>query len=268
MKKLWFLCSSAVLVASPLCASGPVTITMTPATKERCHIVKFPRWTGYGRGLNRSFSDTHSLQFRVFGVLGTRFLVADKDDSTYSRQSEFSPEKYLIDAAYPQSSVTRATQAEWDSATPITLSQATTKQQGTSTPDWERSPDGKRFAKSGAEWVGAPYTSLRTSPDHAWIALQSYTGTAPDYQDDPLGLKFWRHFHGSVFIDIYNMDTEKKSLLLEGRYSDNPDSMLLSTGWVTERYFIVPLGWSNERCLICDFGGPAGSRPTLKARTP
>jgi hypothetical protein len=44
-----------------------------------------------------------------------------------------------------------------------------------------------------------------------------------------------------------------------------PDSdVLAKTGWVTERYFIVPLGKTIERCLVCDFGGRNREKGTKK----
>jgi hypothetical protein len=48
--------------------------------------------------------------------------------------------------------------------------------------------------------------------------------------------------------------------VIEGSYSsihntEDPDGVLAKTGWLTERYFIVPLGKTIERCLVCDFAG-------------
>jgi hypothetical protein len=63
-----------------------------------------------------------------------------------------------------------------------------------------------------------------------------------------------------VFFDLFNADTGQKLFTIEGKLSSvnggQPDSDVLpKTAWVTERYFIVPLGKTIDRCLVCDFGG-------------
>jgi hypothetical protein len=71
-------------------------------------------------------------------------------------------------------------------------------------------------------------------------------------------------FHGFQVaksgFQVFNANTEKKAFMLEGKYpsinnTDDPDGVLAKTDWLTERYFIVPLGRTIERCLVCDFGG-------------
>jgi hypothetical protein len=62
-----------------------------------------------------------------------------------------------------------------------------------------------------------------------------------------------------VFFDFFNADTGQKLFTIEGVFSSvnggDPDTAVLTkTGWVTERYFIVPLGKAIDHCLVCDFG--------------
>jgi hypothetical protein len=106
---------------------------------------------------------------------------------------------------------------------------------------------GSQFAKSGAIWAQTFRGAALLSPDQAWLVLQSRE------RKNPSGAV-------KVFFDVFNAETGKKVVMIEGNYSsinngDDPDGVLAKAGWLTERYFIVPLGKTIERCLVCDFGG-------------
>jgi hypothetical protein len=56
---------------------------------------------------------------------------------------------------------------------------------------------------------------------------------------------------------VFNAVSGKKLLTFDGKYSGNsPEDLLKTTGWLTARYFIIPLGTHRERCLVCDFVRP------------
>jgi len=50
-----------------------------------------------------------------------------------------------------------------------------------------------------------------------------------------------------------------KIVTIEGTFSSDidepPPDVLSRTGWLTERYFIVPLGKLIDRLLVCEVGG-------------
>jgi hypothetical protein len=66
------------------------------------------------------------------------------------------------------------------------------------------------------------------------------------------------HGQTRIFFDAFNVETGSKVLTIEGEFSsdtgDTSEGVLSETGWLTERYFIVPLGKQLERCLVCEFG--------------
>jgi hypothetical protein len=61
-----------------------------------------------------------------------------------------------------------------------------------------------------------------------------------------------------VLLDAFRTNTGMKAGTIEGIFTtpvgDGPEEVLAKTGWVTERYFIVPLGRFKERSLVCEFG--------------
>jgi hypothetical protein len=60
--------------------------------------------------------------------------------------------------------------------------------------------------------------------------------------------------------------TGEKVLTFAGIYSGysyDPDGCLARSAWLTERYFIVPLGDRKESCLVCEFGE---KRPQRKGK--
>ncbi len=119
--------------------------------------------------------------------------------------------------------------------------------------------NGFQFIKSGEVWVQPSGDATRLSPDQAWLVLQS---RARKGERGPT----------RMFLDVFNADTGGKVLKFEGTYSNtigssvysiDPDDYLAQTAWLTERYFIVPLGEHKERCLVCEFGR-GGQQPGAK----
>jgi hypothetical protein len=93
--------------------------------------------------------------------------------------------------------------------------------------------------------------------------LQSYSGKVESGGAGDWDFKIdWGLFfgtHGKIFFDVYGVDAGKKVITIAGSYSSgNPSHELGGTGWLTERYFIVPFGDPNDRFMICEFSGRRG----------
>jgi len=221
---------------------------------ERCHILRFPQgWKVpvimYEPVLDYGYLSKY--EFRVSGLLGTKFLVA----GFILPKEKYTVNKYEVDLSDRKAPALPVDDRLWGAATKVPLSQESTVEMWPSMPaENEIQFKGKTFSKTGYYWPGSSYAN-RLSPDQVWLVLQSSTGSVDKDAEMHLFNWFWR-YHGKVFFDVFNVDTGKKALTIEGNYSHlDPDSALGQTFWLTERYFIVPLGEHRERCLVCDFGG-------------
>jgi len=245
---------SILAVALSCCLAGAGTgdtleVKLTPAVRKYCHIVGFPqdwkiqRFDDLGQRLtiDLHYSD---YEFRVEGTLGTWFLVgafAPKVDHRYDAVNH-----YRVRLSDATASVLPANMEDWKTATVVPLVR---KFQAFSplTNEQQIVFNRFRFAKSGARWSN-PSSVSRLSPDSAWLVLQSITDAGTS--------KLTQRSLYKVFLDVFNADSEEKVLTIEGMYTgyDNvPSGSLATAAWLTERYFIVPLGEHRERCLVCDF---------------
>ncbi len=87
----------------------------------------------------------------------------------------------------------------------------------------------------------------------SWIVLLSSSGSVHVTPESQIALGFGRD-RGKLFMDVYNVDTGKKQITIVGAYLGINPQALNQARWVTERYFILPLGEQRQRCLVCDFG--------------
>lgn len=113
---------------------------------------------------------------------------------------------------------------------------------------------GREFTKSGDKWDGGI-----VSPDRRVLTVQSWSGAlGPGGSSDiPLifSLSFGRGPHGKLFFDFYSTDTGKKLITVTVSFNSVlPEEVFGKTGWVTERYFIIPLDFQRQRCVVCEFG--------------
>ena len=258
----------SILFVATLQASGPIDVKVTSDTREYCHFVEFPQgWSTPRldeRGLLLTYDNSKDYEFRVAGLLSTRFLVAGvverRRTEMQTIETRYTTNKYEVDLSNPKATARPASDAAWESGTTITSSRkSVVNSTAVLTPDHRVDYRGLQFEKTGHFWVTPDYSATRLSPDQAWLVLQSITG--PTDGSGPawnFTLRSLLPYHGKVFWDVFNADTGKKALTVHGSYSmGSPDSYLGQTAWLTERYFIVPLGEHNERCLVCEFG----SRP-------
>jgi hypothetical protein len=238
-----------------------IDVRLTPALRKYCHIVGFPQgWkilpfdnVGERLTIGLTLSD---YEFRVEGLLSTWFLVGaftpDVTDRHYDATNH-----YRVNFSDPTARVLPASAEDWKAATTIPLIRTF---QGFDTLEKDKQVvfNGFRFTKTGAWWPG-PASVSRLSPDSAWIVFQSIT----DNGTSKLTLRSTYR----VFLDVFSADTGGKVVTMEGTYSDigdSPGSGLRKTAWLTERYFIVPLGEHRERCLVCEFAariGHEGAKP-------
>jgi hypothetical protein len=233
---------------------GRLELKLTPAMQKYCHIVRFPqgwqiqRFSDIGQPV--FFDEGSDLEFRTEGLLGTQFLVGGFKKMVGHRYD--TTNRYKVDLSDPGAPLLPATRAAWDAAAVVPLSRKSTFPRGPSpTPEKRAEFHGFQFAKSGDIWLQSFDGATRLSPDQVWLVLQSTTGGAN--QRGPT----------RVFLDVFNADTGGKVLTFEGTYSNtigssiysiDPDGYVAQTAWLTERYFIVPLGEHKERCLVCEFG--------------
>ena len=258
-----FLLSMFPAVAASCWAAEGVDVKITPAIQEYCHIVRFPQgWsiTPYVRNhdvLNTvtpvEYTYWSDYEFRVPGVLGTRFLVRGVDKSLGNRHDNYTKNAYEFDLSDPKSIPRPASEDEWQSGTIVPDNRLTDSRNFTQiisrlTNGASLHFRGFQFDKTGKVWEGE---FARLSPDQSWIVLLSSSGKMAK-RDDFIG--FEGRDKGKLFTDVYNTDTGKKLLTIVGTYLNIDPRALNQALWVTERYFILPLGEQRERCLVCDFG--------------
>jgi hypothetical protein len=227
-------------------------VSLTPASRAYCHEVRFPQGWSTQHFDDRApqhlfFGSTHSdYEFRVEGVLSTKFLVAGY--SEFVGTNYYTNNRYDLDLADATVPVTAVGRKTWDAAAVVPLIRKSAFPPiGTVPNDKRLDFHGFQFNRTGDIWGQPSDYATRLSPDQAWLVLQSTSrGTSPG--------------SAKVFLDFFNADTEQKLFTIDGLFSSirggEPEGSVLSkTGWVTERYFIVPLGKTIDRCLVCDFGG-------------
>jgi hypothetical protein len=227
-------------------------ISLTPAARAYCHVVRFPQgWSTQNFDAKAPqhlfFGSTHSdYEFRVDGALGTKFLMAAFTELVGTIY--YANNQYEVDLSYSTAPVTAIGRKTWETAAVVPLIRKSAFPPiGTVQSDKHLEFRGLQFNKTGDIWGQPSDYATRLSPDQAWLVLQSTSiGTKPGST--------------KVYFDFFNADTGKKLFTIDGLFSSirggEPEGSVLSkTGWVTERYFIVPLGKTIDRCLACDFGG-------------
>ena len=268
--RIIFLSVVSAIAATSWAGDG-VDVEISPVIQKYCHVVRFPYgWSivpfiGNHDVLNTvtpiEYTYWSDYEFRVPGVLGTRFLIRGVDKS--SNRNYYTNNVYELDLSDATSIPKPARENEWRSGTVVPDNRSA---------DFSRnfaqitlrlvngaplSFRGFQFAKTGKIWEGEV---ARVSPDQSWIVLLSSSGKIAK-RDDFIG--FEGRDKGDLFLDIYNLETGKKLFTVAGTYVDINPSALDKALWVTERYLILPLGAQRERCLVCDFG-PADRERGLK----
>jgi hypothetical protein len=187
-------------------------------------------------------------------VLETRFLVRGVDKSRNKGHYNYTKNAYELDLSDPKSIPRPASEDEWESGTVVPDNRSADFSRNFAQITFRLTAGaplpfrGFQFGKTGKIWEGEV---ARLSPDQSWIVLLSSSGKIAK-RDDFIGFK--GRDKGDLFLDISNVDTGKKLFTIVGTDVDINPSALDKALWVTERYFILPLGEQRERCLVCDFG--------------
>jgi hypothetical protein len=235
-------------------------VTLSPAAREHCHVIRLPQaWAiqhfDDRAGQHLFFGSPGSdYEFRVEGVLSTKFLVAGFTEFVGSNY--YTNNRFKIDLSNPSAPVLAAHRKAWAAAAVVPLTRKSAFPPIGTVPNEKRLEfHGFQFNRTGDIWAQGSDDATRLSPDQAWLVLQS---RARKDQHGPV----------NVFFDFFNADTGQKLFTIEGTHSSinggDPDGVLEKTGWLTERYFIVPLGKTIERFLVCDFGGRKGEKGTAR----
>jgi hypothetical protein len=244
------------LIATVVWAEDRVELNVTAAMREYCHIVRFPQgWTLPPADLLNRYNYNGEYEFRVQGESSSRFLIGGFVGNTYARS--FTTNRYDVNLSDPKAPVLPASDAAWEASTPVSIVRDVTFPPAVRASQMSKL-DGFQHLKSGEILAGG---SL--SPDRTWLVLSSWSGRA-DSSESPVSFAcFPFGCRGKMFFDVFNMDTAKKLLTIVGSYlSPSPDSLLpTGPGWVTERYFVIPLGEHREQCLVCEFGRGRGTKP-------
>jgi hypothetical protein len=210
-------------------------------------ILRFPRGWVIQRfdevGQRLSFdSYAGEYEFRVEGLLSTEFLVAGLVEP---QERYYTLNFYKVDLSDAGATPTPANRGAWEDATALPLIRKS------GSPAWPSPPEGKpyafhgfQFAKRGEIWAQPSDKAMLLSPDQRWLVLLS---RERDTDGSPT----------RVFLDVFEAETGNKLLSIDGTYSSSvgadPDGILTKAAWLTERYFLVPLGKYKERCLVCEF---------------
>jgi hypothetical protein len=226
-------------------SAGGIQIKMTPLTQRYCHLIQFPRGWEFS-GLVRpgdgpiNFDDDADYEFRTDPRQGSHFLIGASITAASGRSK--TTNWYSADFANPQPAARSVSREAWEAAALAPLTRRSTFSKFDDLEQDRAEFHGHLLARSGAHWFGPLELVSRISPDSGWLALQSWTEV-----DGKQGM--------TIFVDVFDVGG-KKVMTIEGSYSgrDYPRAYLGQTAWLTERYFIMPLGERRERCLICEFG--------------
>jgi hypothetical protein len=233
--------------------TGPyIDLKLTGAAKEYCHVVGFSKgWQPQRFEVRPAFPkidyEYSDYEFRVEGLLGTWFLIGAFTPNLNLNVN--SVNHYRLNLSDSTAPVRSANAQDWSNATVVPLYRKSLLTiTGVKPPD-QVAFSGFEYKKTGSYPWTRPDTTSRLSPDSAWLILQSATFKKRQV------IEVY-----DVFFDMFSTATGKKLFTIQGRFSggENPSSSLGTTGWLTERYFIIPLGKRRERCVVCEFA-PRGS---------
>jgi hypothetical protein len=256
------LLCAGLLVPGTGSARDAVEVDFNAATQEYCHIVRFSLGWRMPQFVDQSgrqdflpkYSLYYDYEFRFPGLLSTTFLVRGVERIV--GKSHYTTNLYSVDLSDPKAIAQPGSEEEWSSGTTITLRRDTSTS-GARIVDRRSNYaelQGRRFVRTGDEWGSA-----RLSPDRSLLIVESWTGKlGPGGSDAPgdtsITLGFERN-RGKLFFDVYDADTGKKLITVTAKFNTiRPEENFEKTGWLTERYFFIPLDEWRERCLVCEFG--------------
>ncbi len=192
-------------------ARDPLEVNFNALTREYCHVVRFPLgWrdmeqNGHLQDPPLYNFDDGDYEFRVAGLLGTRFLV--RGFVPFLSDGYYTKNLYTVDLSDPSGVAQPASEEEWKSATVMPLRYT-----------GQASALSKFIQSRGFQFVpsGEHGDVVRLSPDRSVLILQSWKGTLGSSlaSGAPGGISlyplFGRNSHGKLFFDAYSTSTGKK----------------------------------------------------------
>jgi hypothetical protein len=264
-RALSLLVGLALLVPKLGLAGDVVKVKFNAAVREHCHVLHFPSGWLMPRSIRTENGGlkfflwefaTGDFEFRVSGLLGTKFLIRGVERKFEKKY--YTTNLYEVDFSDPTAVPQPASEVEWSSATVISVPDNFFAGGITVVDKLSKHPGFKGLdsMRSGDKWS---LSAKRASPDLSLLVLQSWRGTlASGGSDVPLGFSVGLNFsrnHGKLFFDVYSVDIAKKLITITASFNTiTPDEAFGKTAWVTERYFLIPLSERRERCLVCEFG--------------
>lgn len=112
---------------------------------------------------------------------------------------------------------------------------------------------GRLFRKAGESWGNA---AALVSPRGTWIAVFSHTSRAVPWPGVQIpGFGGGGPARGTVFVDIYDVSSGEKAVSAQAPYGRrgayfDPSMLFGGALWVEDRYFIMPLVWWLDACLV------------------
>ena len=206
-----------------------------------CHEISFPNRWPIPRGQinaigNYAFRQESGTTYVIGAVIGNPW------------QGLYSPMRYRLDLADAGAQPAPASEDLWNKSSPVSFYKEGTRwaKLGANSAEYQ----GRTYSKRGDQWG---YAQVLLSPNKARIVLQSFSGPV---QGDPslrenVGKPAAR---GTVFLDIYEVASGGKVLGVELTYEGSGLGQTARAGWVTDRFFVLPLTEYFERALVCDFG--------------
>jgi hypothetical protein len=245
----------AVLLGGLLSSCGPsmgngfIGVDLSIAGKEYCREVSFPG------GFRHPLRDNNGMQyptpfeeyeFREGNALG-EFLVAGSFDTRFSPR--YTTSKFRLNLSSAKPTVVPIDDMTWEQVAGKTmpLQRKSIFPERVMTIEDRAEFQGKVFPKTGPLWSISGESATRLSPRQNWLALQSRTDRG----------------RGKVFFDVFNVVTGAKLVTLEGPLlAVWPDELINRTGWLTDRYFVIPTGQDFEGSVISEFSrSGSGTRP-------
>jgi hypothetical protein len=111
---------------------------------------------------------------------------------------------------------------------------------------------GRLFRKTGESWGTE---AALVSPRGTWIAVFSYASRERPEPALVPGFGGTEPGHGEVFLDLYDTSSGAKVISARAPYGGRgggfaPSMLFGGSLWVEDRYFIMPLVWWLDACLI------------------
>lgn len=242
------------------------------AAAERCRLVRFPGpWQPPGTGLGfgpRIDIVLHELQFSTVGDSGTVFVAAVAKVPPFKIDPvHYSANRFRLDLGAPGEAVRPVPEAEWPATAPRPLHRYTNINRfGNRDRNLPTLPHAStQFARTGRQFMGCTGGSMRLSPQEGLLAALSYTGSASGetvFGAVPLPPLPWSGPRGRFYVDLYDVASGRVLVQLAGRYrGGEPTGASCAAGWLSERFFLLPLGDRLDLCLVCDFGDRVGAAP-------